>query len=179
MPSPEVVVVGGGLIGLSIAWRLAQAGTTVTVCDPVPGTRTSSVAAGMLAPVTEVEYGEDALLQLNLASARAWPSFAAELEDASGLPAGLYETGTLSVAYDVDDAAALRRLADYQRRLGLEVHELTGREARKREPMLAWPPPRRRAPGWSAPRSPGSACPARPRPGSSWSAASGSTPAPW
>jgi glycine oxidase len=91
----------------------------------------------MLAPVTEVEYGEEALLALNLASARAWPDFAAELEDASGLPAGFHASGTLSVAYDVDDAAVLSRLASYQRRLGLEVAELTGRESRKREPMLA------------------------------------------
>ena len=43
----------------------------------------------------------------------------------------------LSVAYDVDDAAALRRLADYQRNLGLDVEVLSGREARKREPLLA------------------------------------------
>ena len=136
-PSPDVIVVGGGLIGLASAWRLAQAGLRVTVCDPTPGRRTSSVAAGMLAPVTEVEYGEEALLALNLASARAWPDFAAELEDASGLPAGLHASGTLSVAYDVDDAAVLSRLASYQRRLGLEVAELTGRETRKREPMLA------------------------------------------
>ena len=126
-PSPDVIVVGGGLIGLASAWRLAQAGLRVTVCDPTPGRRTSSVAAGMLAPVTEVEYGEEALLALNLASARAWPDFAAELEDASGLPAGLRASGTLSVAYDVDDAAVLSRLASYQRRLGLEVAELTGR----------------------------------------------------
>jgi len=136
-PSPDVIVVGGGLIGLASAWRLAQAGLRVTVCDPTPGRRTSSVAAGMLAPVTEVEYGEESLLALNLASARAWPDFAAELEDASGLPAGLHASGTLSVAYDVDDAAVLSRLASYQRRLGLEVAELTGRETRKREPMLA------------------------------------------
>ncbi len=136
-PSPDVIVVGGGLIGLASAWRLAQAGLRVTVCDPTPGRRTSSVAAGMLAPITEVEYGEEALLALNLASARAWPDFAAELEDASGLPAGLHASGTLSVAYDVDDAAVLSRLASYQRRLGLEVAELTGRETRKREPMLA------------------------------------------
>ncbi len=132
-----MLVVGGGLIGLSSAWRLAQAGVRVTVCDPTPGTRTSSVAAGMLAPVTELEFGEENLLALNLASARAWPSFAAELEEASGLPAGLHATGTLSVAYDVDDAAVLARLASYQRRLGLEIAELTGRETRKREPMLA------------------------------------------
>src|SRR6266545_5341594 len=137
VPTADVVVVGGGLIGLSCAWRLAQSGLRVTVCDPAPGRRTSSVAAGMLAPVTEVEYGEEALLALNLASAAAWPGFAAEVEEASGLPAGLHASGTLSVAYDVDDVAVLARLASYQRRLGLEVAELTGRETRKRAPMLA------------------------------------------
>ncbi|MFG1623142.1 glycine oxidase ThiO [Kribbella sp. NPDC049227] len=133
----DVVVVGAGLIGLATAWRLAADGIQVTVCDPTPGTQTSAVAAGMLAPVTEVEYGEDDLLALNLASVAAWPAFAAELEELTGLPAGLHQTGTLSVAYDVDDAAALRRLADYQRRLGLVVEELSGRDARKREPLLA------------------------------------------
>jgi glycine oxidase len=133
----EVVVIGGGLIGLATAWRLAADGIQVTVCDPTPGSRTSAVAAGMLAPVTEVEYGEDDLLALNLASVAAWPGFAAELEALTGQSAGLNRTGTLSVAYDVDDAAALRRLADYQRRLGLDVEELSGREARKREPLLA------------------------------------------
>ena len=133
----DVVVIGAGLIGLATAWRLAAAGIQVTVCDPTPGTQTSNVAAGMLAPVTEVEYGEDDLLALNLASVAAWPAFAAELQEATGLSAGLHQTGTLSVAYDVDDAAALRRLADYQRRLGLEVEELSGRDARKREPLLA------------------------------------------
>ncbi|TCC66077.1 glycine oxidase ThiO [Kribbella pittospori] len=133
----DVVVIGAGLIGLATAWRLAADGIQVTVCDPTPGSQTSTVAAGMLAPVTEVEYGEDDLLALNLASVAAWPTFAAELEELTGLPAGLHQTGTLSVAYDVDDAAALRRLADYQRRLGLDVEELSGRDARKREPLLA------------------------------------------
>ncbi|MGW7685711.1 glycine oxidase ThiO [Kribbella sp. NPDC054772] len=133
----DVVVIGSGLIGLATAWRLAADGIQVTVCDPTPGTQTSNVAAGMLAPVTEVEFGEDDLLALNLASVTAWPAFAAELEQLTGLPAGLHQTGTLAVAYDVDDAAALRRLADYQRRLGLEVEELSGRDARRREPLLA------------------------------------------
>jgi glycine oxidase len=133
----DVLIVGGGLIGLTIAWRLAADGLQVTVCDPTPGAQTSNVAAGMLAPVTEVEFGEDDLLALNLASANAWPGFAAELEAHTGQPAGLHETGTLSVAYDLDDAAALRRLAEYQRRLGLEVEVLSGRDARRREPMLA------------------------------------------
>ncbi|NIK60494.1 glycine oxidase ThiO [Kribbella shirazensis] len=133
----DVVVIGGGLIGLAIAWRLAADGIQVTLCDPTPGAQTSNVAAGMLAPVTEVEYGEDDLLALNLASVNAWPAFAAELEELTGQPAGLHQTGTLSVAYDADDVAALRRLAEYQRRLGLEVEELSGRDARRREPLLA------------------------------------------
>ncbi|WP_427894599.1 glycine oxidase ThiO [Kribbella sp. GL6] len=134
---PDVVVIGGGLIGLATAWRLAVDGLQVTVCDPTPGGQTSNVAAGMLAPVTEVEFGEDELLALNLASVDAWPAFAAELEDLTGQPAGLHQTGTLSVAYDADDMAVLRRVADYQRRLGLEVEDLTGRDARRREPLLA------------------------------------------
>ncbi|MGZ0146684.1 glycine oxidase ThiO [Kribbella sp. WER1] len=134
---PDVVVIGGGLIGLATAWRLAVDGLDVTVCDPTPGAQTSNVAAGMLAPVTEVEFGEDELLALNLASVDAWPTFAAELEELTGQPAGLYQTGTLSVAYDVDDMAVLRRVAEYQRRLGLEVEDLSGRDARRREPMLA------------------------------------------
>jgi glycine oxidase len=133
----DVVVIGAGLIGLATAWRLATDGVQVTICDPTPGAQTSNVAAGMLAPVTEVEYGEDDLLALNLASVNAWPAFAEELEELTGQPAGLHRTGTLSVAYDVDDAAALRRLADYQRRLGLDVEELSGRDARRREPLLA------------------------------------------
>ncbi|GAA0625276.1 glycine oxidase ThiO [Kribbella sandramycini] len=133
----DVVVIGAGLIGLATAWQLAADGLQVTLCDPAPATQTSTVAAGMLAPVTEVEYGEDDLLALNLAGVNAWPDFAARLEDATGVPAGLHRTGTLSVAYDVDDAAALRRLAEYQRTLGLEVEVLTGRESRKREPLLA------------------------------------------
>ncbi|MET9272771.1 glycine oxidase ThiO [Kribbella sp. NPDC003557] len=134
---PDVVVIGGGLIGLATAWRLAVDGVRVTICDPTPGAQTSNVAAGMLAPVTEVEFGEDDLLALNLASVDAWPGFAAELEELTGQPAGLHRTGTLSVAYDVDDMAMLRRVADYQRRLGLEVEELSARDARRREPMLA------------------------------------------
>ena len=134
---PDVVVIGAGLIGLATAWRLASDGVQVAVCDPTPGAQTSNVAAGMLAPVTEVEFGEDDLLALNLASVNAWPAFAAELEELTGQPAGLHQTGTLSVAYDVDDMSVLRRVADYQRRLGLEVEVLSGRDARRREPMLA------------------------------------------
>src|SRR5919197_1073227 len=65
----DVVVVGGGAIGLGVAWRAAQAGMAVTVVDEAPGRGASWAAAGMLAPVTEVHYGEQALLALNLEAA--------------------------------------------------------------------------------------------------------------
>lgn len=133
---PDVVVVGGGIIGCAVAWRAAQRGLAVTVVDPAPGSGASDVAAGMLAPVTEAHWGEEDLLRLNVASARQWPAFAAELQEASAQPIGFGTNGTLLVAYDADDRAALDEVHAFQRRLGLEVERLTGREARRLEPLL-------------------------------------------
>jgi glycine oxidase len=136
-PSPDAVVVGGGVIGLGIAWRAALAGMTVTVVDEAPGQGASWAAAGMLAPVTEVHYGERPLLALNLAAAARWPTFAAEVEEASGLPVGYRPGGTLAVARDADDNAALEDLYQFQLRCGLEVERLRSRECRQLEPGLA------------------------------------------
>jgi len=77
----SVGVVGGGVIGLSIAWRLAGRGCAVTVYDPEPGRGASHVAAGMLAPVGEAHFGEADLVTLMRESARRWPAFAAELRE--------------------------------------------------------------------------------------------------
>jgi glycine oxidase len=132
-----VAVVGGGAIGLAVAWRSARAGLAVTVVDAAPGRGASWAAAGMLAPVTEAHYGEEALLGLNLAALARWPSFAAELAEAAGVDPGYRETGTLTVARDADDNAALDDLYAYQRELGLEVERLRGRECRALEPALA------------------------------------------
>jgi glycine oxidase len=136
-PPADVVVVGGGAIGLAVAWRAAQAGMAVTVVDDAPGQGASWAAAGMLAPVTEVHYGERSLLDLNLASAARWPSFAAELEEAGGRPVGYRPGGTLAVARDADDNAALEDLYQFQLRCGLEVERLRSRECRQLEPGLA------------------------------------------
>jgi glycine oxidase len=136
-PSTDAVVVGGGVIGLGIAWRAALAGMTVTVVDDAPGRGASWAAAGMLAPVTEVHYGERPLLQLNLAAAARWPGFAAELEEASGQPVGYRPGGTLAVARDADDNAALEDLYQFQLRCGLQVERLRSRECRQLEPGLA------------------------------------------
>ncbi len=130
-------VIGGGVIGLSIAWRLAQRGEAVTVYDPAPGSGASHVAAGMLAPVTEVHYGEEALLELNLESTRRYPAFVAELEAAVGMPTGYYPCGTLVVARDTDDLAALEHLAAFQRELGLDVTKVRAGLCREIEPGLA------------------------------------------
>jgi glycine oxidase len=135
--TPDVIIVGGGTIGLGIAWRARQKGLGVTVVDGAPVSGAASVAAGMLAPVTEVHYGEEALLRLNLASSERYASFARELEDASGVPTGYRDCGTLMVARDSDDREALDHVFDFQKRLGLEVERLSGRECRALESGLA------------------------------------------
>jgi len=82
----DVAVAGGGVIGLACAWRAAQRGLRVCVLErDEPGGGSTFAAAGMLAPVAEAGFGEQGLLALNLAAAEGWPSFAAELEEASGL----------------------------------------------------------------------------------------------
>ncbi|MGW1977955.1 glycine oxidase ThiO [Streptomyces sp. NPDC001889] len=136
-PVPDVLVIGGGIIGLATAWRAAQRGLSVTVADPRPGRGAARVAAGMLAAVTELHYGEQTLLGLNLESARRYPGFAAELEEASGRDIGYRACGTLAVALDADDRAHLRELHALHLRSGLESQWLSGRECRRLEPMLA------------------------------------------
>ncbi|MEU9577754.1 glycine oxidase ThiO [Streptomyces chilikensis] len=133
----DVLVVGGGIIGLVTAWRAAQRGAATAVVDPDPGGGAARVAAGMLAAVTEHHHGEQELLALNLESARRWPAFAEELAGASGMDVGYRETGTLAVALDADDRAELRELAVLHRLHGLSSEWLTGRECRRLEPMLA------------------------------------------
>ena len=134
----DVVVVGGGIVGLSCAWRAAQAGANVLCLErDAVGAGASGVAAGMLAPVTEADFGEEELLRLNLESRELWPAFAAELEEQTGMPTGYEETGALVVAADRDDAAELRRLHAFQRELGLNAEWLAPRAARALEPGLS------------------------------------------
>ncbi|WP_458243280.1 glycine oxidase ThiO [Streptomyces sp. MAI_2237] len=133
----DVLVIGGGIIGLVTAWRAAQRGLTTAVVDPEPGGGAAQVAAGMLAAVTELHYGEQTLLGLNLASARRYPDFAAELTEVTGHDVGYRRCGTLAVALDADDRAHLRELHALQRQSGLESEWLSGRDCRRLEPMLA------------------------------------------
>lgn len=133
----DTVVVGAGVIGLAVAWRAACRGVRVALADPEPGSGASHVAAGMLAPITEAHYGEEALLRLNLASAARYPQFVAELEEAAGTSAGFTDHGTLAVAYDADDRAMLADLAAFHGTLGLDSEPLNARECRRIEPLLS------------------------------------------
>ncbi|MFF0576559.1 glycine oxidase ThiO [Streptosporangium saharense] len=133
----DVLVIGGGVAGLSVAWRAARRGSRVAVADPDPGSGASHAAAGMLAPVSEVTYTEEPLLRLGLASLARWPAFAAELAEDGGLDLDYRAEGTLDVAFGSDDLTALDELAAFVDKLGLPAERLTGRECRRLEPMLA------------------------------------------
>lgn len=139
MTDSDVAVVGGGVIGLAVAWRCAQRGMRVTVYDPEPGSGASTVAAGMLAPVTEAHFGEEPLLRFALASKRRWPAFAAELAAAAGsdIDLGYRTDGTLLVAFGADELREVRRLHEFYATLGLATEWLTASQCRQREPLLS------------------------------------------
>ncbi len=136
----DVVVVGGGIIGLAVAWRLRGRGLSVTLLERERvGGATSRVAAGMLAPVAEVEFGEAGrrVLDLGLRSAELWPGFAAELAEASGSEVRLLASGTLLLARDEDETRELERQLSFRQSLGLRVARLRPSQARELEPALA------------------------------------------
>ncbi|MFE4227636.1 glycine oxidase ThiO [Arthrobacter sp. NPDC056886] len=148
----DVAVIGGGVIGHGIAFEASRAGRSVVLIDDAPGSGASWAAAGMLAPVSELHYQEEQLLELMLESSRLWPGFAASLDTAAGLDAGTeagadgtepragtgYLTNpTLAVGADAADRRALADLREVQQACGLTVEPLTVREARSREPLLS------------------------------------------
>jgi glycine oxidase len=134
----DVVVVGGGPIGLASAWRAQQRGLRVVVIErDRPGAGAAHAAAGLLTPVTESDFGEEQLLRLNLESLRLYPRFVEELEEASGIDVGFRRNGTLALALDRDDAEELHRQAELHRRLGVESERLLPSEARRLEPGLS------------------------------------------
>jgi glycine oxidase len=138
--STDVAIVGGGIVGLAVAWRARERGMVVTVLErDATGQGTSHVAAGMLAPVAEAEFGEAGrrLLELGLRSAELWPEFAAELQRASGEDVGLRHTGTLMLARDEDEARELERRLAFRHSLGLNAVRLRPSAARERESALA------------------------------------------
>lgn len=137
MTGTGVIIVGGGVIGLAVAWRAAQDGRSVVVVDPQPGRGASWTAAGMLAPATELYYGERELYGLNRASADSYPAFVQELESSAGMAVGYRTEGTILAAWDAADLAQLADLHAFHRSLGIATDMLTSRELRRLEPGTA------------------------------------------
>ncbi|MDQ0825051.1 glycine oxidase [Arthrobacter sp. B2I5] len=133
----DVAVIGGGVVGHGIAWEAQRSGRSVVLVDDAPGTGASWAAAGMLAPVSELHYQEEDLLELMLDASARWPGFAAALDSATGADSGYLTTATLAVGADAADRRALMDLRTVQQANGLVVEPLTVREARKREPLLS------------------------------------------
>lgn len=136
--SYDVVVVGAGIIGLSIGWRAARRGLRTLVLEASkPGRGATHAAAGMLAPISETSFGEERQLALNLEAARRYPDFVTELESETGGVSGYRPSGTLTVALDRDHAEFLRRLHQFQVSLDLDAEWLTAADCRALEPGLA------------------------------------------
>jgi glycine oxidase len=133
----DIAVIGGGAIGLAIARACALEGLKVSLIDENPGSGASSVAAGMLAPITELHYGEDALLALNLRSAAMFGDWIADIERATGVDTGYRKTGTIMVARDADENRALQEDWAHQRSLNLKAERLKGSDALSLERALS------------------------------------------
>ncbi|HEX8827907.1 MAG TPA: glycine oxidase ThiO [Xanthobacteraceae bacterium] len=135
---PKLAIIGAGVVGLGIAWRLAARGALVEVFDRgAAGAGATHAAAGMLAACAEAEPGEEALVALGRESQSRWPSFAAELERSSGIDVELRTEGTLVLALTADDQARLHHHLVFQHKIGLPLHWITAAETRRREPHLA------------------------------------------
>jgi glycine oxidase len=132
------VVIGGGIIGLGLAWQLARRGTPVTVFDrETAGRGASWVAAGMLAPVSEFGFENDDFLEFGRRSMEIFPRFLQELETDSGRSVALDTRGTLVVGFHRDDSERIRRVYRFREDKGLPVQWMTGSEARELEPLLS------------------------------------------
>ena len=134
----DIVIVGGGVIGLATGFELVRRGMPATVVErDRAGRGTSWQAAGMLAPDAEIGFEELELYRLSRESLRRWPAFAEAVQASSGHDVDYRDEGTLIVADDRDAAEKIRRLYEFQQEQGLEVEWLTGEEARDVEPFVA------------------------------------------
>ena len=133
-----IVIVGGGIIGLSLGWQLLRRGRAVTVFDRGDvGREASWVAGGMLAPHSEVGFEEEDFLSVGARSLEMFPRFVDELAEDTGQRVALDPHGTLIVAFNRDDMARIRRLYEFRRHLGLPVEWMLGSEAKEKEPLLS------------------------------------------
>jgi glycine oxidase len=143
VPAPDVVVIGGGIIGLAIAEQLVRRGAGVTVLERrACGSEASGAAAGMLAPLAETALHGAAsadrrpFLTLALAGLEAHPPWLERLRAETGLDVGPHGPGMLRIT-DESGVDALRSAFDRQRSLGLPLEWLDGAALNAAEPALA------------------------------------------
>lgn len=130
----KVVVIGGGVAGLSIGWRLRQAGAEVTVLERAQVARGATWAsAGMIAATAEIEEGDSPAAQMARRSAILWPQFAQEIEEVSASAISFLVNGTLTVARTVEKATALHKRA----KASAQLEFLLPEAARSLEPLLS------------------------------------------
>jgi glycine oxidase len=133
----DTIIVGAGIIGASIAWRLAQAGASVTLVDAGGlGGESSWAGAGMLAPGGE-SARTPAWTKLALDSLSLWPDFVAGLEQDGGVSIDYRRCGGLDLARDEEEWARLKIRAATQRPLGVTVEQFEGADLKEAVPDLA------------------------------------------
>lgn len=129
-------MIGGGIIGLSTAWRLKQRGLSVAVMDAgAMASEASMAAAGMLAPGGEA-HGASTWAQSAIDARKLYAEFVAELKGASGLEIDFRECGALEIASTESVWADLERFRPAQQSLGIEVREISETDARSLVPLL-------------------------------------------
>jgi glycine oxidase len=137
MSPPDVIVIGGGVIGCSVARTLVRLGARVSVVERSrPGRGATWAAGGMLSPVAEATR-PGPFLELALRSFAAFPAFAAALREESGIDPELRTDGKLRVALNEPEAARLAETHAWHATEHLDVRWLNGAEARELEPQLA------------------------------------------
>ena len=138
MKNNEIIIIGGGVIGLGIGWQLTKAGAAVTIHESGQAGRGASWAAGgMLGPIAEAHIDELDLLKLSNQSLERYPEWVDELETETEMPIGYRAEGTLIIAIEPDDTYQLRHAYTLYQDLGLNVEWLSGQEARKIEGALS------------------------------------------
>lgn len=132
----DIIIVGGGVIGSSIAYRLAQAGASVTIIERGRlGCESSRAGAGMLAPQTEAQ-GPGPLFNLCMDSFRLYRDFASELSELSGLDVEYRDEGTLRVFFDDEEKKKAEEWMAWQAQAGLALEPLTRTALLDLEPAL-------------------------------------------
>jgi len=134
----SIIMIGAGLANLGAAWQLQKSGHDVIILERhFPGCGASGTAAGLLSPSAEARFGEARLVELELQSMALWPNFVAEVEEDSGMIVDYRREGTLLMAPELDDLAAIEHLSAYRDSLGLSVQRVSGHEIRELEPGIS------------------------------------------